>query len=261
MNGIDVQELAGRLEHIESIALLPAVDSTNFLARRVISECLENEVPLPSAAIIALEQTAGQGRESRAWHSPAGRGIWCTLLHTRPLAELSLLPLELASAVARFLRDEYRIDAQIKWPNDVLVEGRKIAGTLIEARSREDQAFVAIGIGLNVLPLGKGAPPEAISIAEATSTIVDLPGAITAFLVALDSALFRPFARETILDEWRALTLHREGDRVGFAMKGERIEGTWRGIDENGHARIEVEGNERLVSAGDLILLDQTRPE
>lgn len=258
MNGIDVQELAGRLEHIESIALLPAVDSTNFLARRIISECLENEVPLPSAAIIALEQTAGQGRESRAWHSPAGRGIWSTILHTRPIAELSLLPLELASAIARFLRDEYQIDAHIKWPNDVLVDGRKIAGTLIEARSREDQAFVAIGIGLNVLPLGKGAPPESISIAEATSSIVDLPGAIARFLVSLDAALFRPFSRETILDEWRALTVHRDGDRVGFVMRGERIEGAWRGIDENGHARIEVEGSERLVSAGDLILLDQT---
>ncbi|MFN2239193.1 MAG: biotin--[acetyl-CoA-carboxylase] ligase [Thermoanaerobaculia bacterium] len=257
MNGIDVQELAARLEHIESIALLPVVGSTNSLARRVIAECLENEVPLPSAAIIALEQTAGQGRESRAWHSPAGRGIWCTILHTRPLAELSLLPLELATGIARFLRHEYSIDAHIKWPNDVLVDGRKIAGTLIEARSREDQAFVAIGIGLNVLPLGKGAPPEAISIAEATSSIVDLPGAIAAFLVSLDTALFRPFARDTILDEWRALTLHRDGDRVGFVMQGEKIEGTWRGIDENGHARIEVEGDERLVPAGDLVLLDQ----
>jgi BirA family transcriptional regulator, biotin operon repressor / biotin---[acetyl-CoA-carboxylase] ligase len=258
MNGIDVQELAARLEHIESIALLPVVGSTNLLARRVIAECLENELSLPAAAIIALEQTAGQGRESRAWHSPPGRGIWTTILHARPLAELSLLPLELASAIAQFLRDEYRIDAHIKWPNDVLVDGRKIAGTLIEARSREDQGFVAIGIGLNVLPLGKGAPPEAISIAEATSSIVDLPGAIQGFLGAMDEALFRPFDRDSILDRWRGLTIHRDGDRVGFTMHGEKIDGTWRGIDENGHARIEVEGNERRVSAGDLILLDQS---
>jgi BirA family transcriptional regulator, biotin operon repressor / biotin---[acetyl-CoA-carboxylase] ligase len=257
MNGIDVQDLAARLEHIESIALLPIVGSTNLLARRVITECLENEVALPSAAIVALEQTGGQGRESRAWHSPPGRGIWSTILHTRLLTELSLLPLELASAIARFLRDQYRIDAHIKWPNDVLVEGRKIAGTLIEARSREDQAFLAIGIGLNVLPLGKGAPPEAISIAEATSSIVDLPSAIQGFLGAMDEALFRAFDRDSILAEWRALTMHRDGDRVGFVLHGEKIEGTWRGIDENGHARIEVEGNQRLVSAGDLILLDQ----
>ncbi|MFN2442241.1 MAG: biotin--[acetyl-CoA-carboxylase] ligase [Thermoanaerobaculia bacterium] len=256
MNGIDVQELASRLENIESIALLPVVGSTNVLARRVIGECIENELPLPSAAIIALEQTAGQGRDSRSWHSPPGRGIWASILHARPLTELPLLPLELACAITRFLRDVYGIEAHIKWPNDVLVDRRKIAGTLIEARSREDQGFVAIGIGLNVLPLGKGAPPEAISIAEATSSIVDLPTAIEGFLGAMDAALFRPFDRDSTLEQWRGLTIHRDGDRVGFTMHGERIEGFWGGIDANGHARILIDGRERLISAGDLVVLD-----
>jgi BirA family biotin operon repressor/biotin-[acetyl-CoA-carboxylase] ligase len=254
---MDVEALTRRLERIESVALLGRADSTNLLARRVLNECVENRLALPSAIIFALEQTAGLGRSGRSWFSPAGRGIWATTLHTRSAAELPLLPLQVAVVVARFLRDAFRLDARIKWPNDVFVGGGKLAGILIEARAQNGSALVLIGTGINVLPLGAGAPPDTTSVAEATKNAVDLEEAIEGFAAAIDRELFRPYDPPQILAEWRELTLHREGDRIAFALGSERIEGTWAGIDDLGRAQIRTAGAIRQISAGDLILFHQ----
>lgn len=251
---VDVEALTKRLERIESVALLTSADSTNLLARRVLGECLENRLSLPSAIIIALEQTAGLGRSGRSWYSPAGRGIWATTLHTRSASELPLLPLEVAVAVARFARDHFGVDARIKWPNDILVDSSKIAGILIEARAQNGNALVLIGTGINVLPLGAGAPPQTSSLAEAAKGKVDLGDAIEKFVQAIDRDLFRPYDPSAILAAWRELTIHREGDRVAFALGNERIDGTWVGIDDLGRARIRAGTEVRLISAGDLIL-------
>ncbi|HSN69630.1 MAG TPA: biotin--[acetyl-CoA-carboxylase] ligase [Thermoanaerobaculia bacterium] len=251
---VDVRSLTDRLERIESVALLARAESTNLLGRRVLQECVENRLALPSAIIIALEQTGGRGRSGRTWYSPEGRGIWATTLHTREARELPLLPLQVAVSIARFARDGFGVDARIKWPNDILVDGAKLAGILIEARAQNGQALVLIGTGINVLPLGEGAPPDAGSIAEAAKTRVDLGAAIERFVEAIDRDLFRPYDPQAILGAWRTLTLHRDGDRIAFALGSERIEGTWAGIDDTGRARIRIDGEVREISAGDLII-------
>src|SRR5439155_15991438 len=140
--------LVERLKTIESLALIPRVASTNLIARRIVAECIENELSLPRAMIIAGEQFAGMGRNARAWSSPAGKGIHATTLISRPSSELPLVPLEIANIVATYLRDTFSIDARIKWPNDILVEARKIAGILIEARVQDDRAYLIIGTGI-----------------------------------------------------------------------------------------------------------------
>lgn len=251
---VDVRALTNRLERIESVALLARADSTNLLARRVLNECIENRLNLPSAIIIALEQTAGLGRSGRSWYSPAGRGIWATTLHTREARELPLLPLQVAVAVARFARVQFGIDARIKWPNDIVVDSSKLAGILIEARAHNGNALVLIGTGINVLPLGKDAPPQTSSLAEAANREIDLGEAIEKFVEAIDRELFRPYDPDAILAAWRELTIHREGDRIAFALGSERIDGVWDGIDDFGRARIRVGDQVREISAGDLIL-------
>lgn len=256
---VDVRALADRLERIESVALLASAESTNLLARRVLNECIENRLALPSAIIIALEQTAGLGRSGRSWYSPRGRGIWATTLHTRDARELPLLPLQVAVAIARFARDRYGVEARIKWPNDILVGTSKLAGVLIEARAQNGLALVLIGTGINVLPLGDDAPPDTSSIAEAAGGSVDLDGAIESFVEAIDRELFRPYEPATILAAWRELTVHRDGDRIAFALGTERIEGTWAGIDDLGRARIRVGDAVREISAGDLIVVHASR--
>lgn len=261
MNLPDVRALTDRLEAIESVAVMSSAGSTNAIGRRVMGECIENERPLPSAAIIALEQTMGRGRGERAWYSPAGKGIWATILHTRKASELALLPLEVATAIVTLLDERFGVEARIKWPNDVLVNGKKIAGILIEARAREADAFVVIGTGINVRPLGSEGPPGSTSIEETSPSPIALESAIEAFVETMDRELFRPYDPKRILDRWRELTAHREGDRVGFASGGETIEGTWKGIDEAGRARIAIGAGTRLFAAGDLIQFESSQTE
>ena len=92
--------IVSRLRTIESLAVIPRVASTNLIARRIVTECIENELSLPQAMIIAREQFAGRGRNDRSWSSPPGKGIYATTLLSRPLRELPLVPLAIAKPAA-----------------------------------------------------------------------------------------------------------------------------------------------------------------
>ena len=247
--------IVSRLRTIESIAVIGRVASTNLIARRVMAECIDNELSLPQAMIIAGEQFAGRGRNDRQWSSPAGKGIYATTLLTRAAHELSLVPLEMANVVASFLRETFGIDARIKWPNDVLVGGRKIAGILIEARVQDDRAYLLVGTGVNVEPYEDDARPNAISISEVTSR--DFRGihdATLAFIEHMDARLAQPFDAAQVLSEWRALSIHNAGDRIHCVLGDRTINGIWSGIDEQGRALIRDAGRTMTVSAGDILL-------
>src|SRR5258706_16373866 len=77
---IDTRRIVPRLTTLESIAVIPRVASTNLVARRIVNECIENELSLPKAIIIAGEQFAGRGRNTRQWSSPAGKSNYATTL-------------------------------------------------------------------------------------------------------------------------------------------------------------------------------------
>ena len=96
---IDTRALAARLTTLESVAVIPRVASTNLVARRIVTECIENELSLPQAIIVAGEQFAGRGRNQRSWSSPRGKGIYATTMLMRPVADLGVLPLAIANIV------------------------------------------------------------------------------------------------------------------------------------------------------------------
>ncbi|HSP17071.1 MAG TPA: biotin--[acetyl-CoA-carboxylase] ligase [Thermoanaerobaculia bacterium] len=252
---IDTRALAGRLHTLESVAIIARVSSTNLVARRILDECLDNELSLPQAIIVAGEQFAGRGRNERRWSSPAGKGIYATTLLTRPASELALVPLEMANAIATFLRERFDIAAGIKWPNDVLVNGKKIAGILIEARVQESRVHLLIGIGINVEPMEGDDRPNATSIREtAAGGFSGVEDATVAFIEHLDARLSRRVDRREVLDEWRRLTIHKEGDRISSVIGVRTISGTWRGIDDHGRALIRTDTEVIPVSAGDIIV-------
>lgn len=252
---LDTRSIVAGLKAIESLAVIPRVASTNLIARRIVGECIENELSLPCAMILAGEQYAGIGRNARTWSSPAGKGIYATTLHTRPAHELPLIPLEMANIVAAYLRDVFGLDARIKWPNDILVGGRKIAGILIEARMNEDSALILIGTGVNVEPVNDETRPNSIAIAEASPrNFTGIHDAIVAFIEHIDARLSLPFEHDRVLREWRSLAIHRSGDRISCTIGERVVSGTWGGIDEHGRAIIRSGAEEIVVSAGDLIL-------
>jgi len=253
---IDTRTVVHRLNAIESLAVIPRVASTNLIARRIVSECIENELSLPQAMIIAGEQFAGRGRNERRWSSPAGKGIYATTLITRPLRELPLVPLAIANIVASYLRDTYAIDARIKWPNDILVGTKKIAGILIEARVQDDRVFLLIGTGINVEPVKDDTRPNAIAISEAsTRSFTGIQDATLAFVEHMDEQLSRPLEHDAVLAQWRALSIHHPGDRIHCVIGEKTVNGTWARIDEDGRAVLNTSEGVIAVSAGDLLLV------
>jgi BirA family transcriptional regulator, biotin operon repressor / biotin---[acetyl-CoA-carboxylase] ligase len=245
-----------RLRTIESIAVLSRVASTNLIARRVMTECIDNELSLPQAMILAEEQFAGRGRNDRQWSSPAGKGIYATTLLTRGVHELSLVPLEMANIVASYLRETFGIDARIKWPNDVLVGGKKIAGILIEARVQDDRAFLLIGTGVNVEPYADDARPNAVSVSEVSARdFRGLHEATLSFIEHVDARLARALVHGEVLAEWRALSIHNDGDRIHCILGDRTVDGIWCGIDEQGRALIKDGGKTLAISAGDILLV------
>ena len=173
----------------------------------------------------------------------------------RPAEELPMVPLEVANIVASYLRETFGIDARIKWPNDILVGCRKIAGILIEARIHDDRAYLLIGIGVNVEPADGDDRPNSVTIAEVSKReIGGIDVATKAFIEHVDARLSHSFDRDRVLDEWRRFSVHARGDRVSCDLGTRIVSGAWAGIDEHGRALLLADEGTITVSAGDLVL-------
>lgn len=137
---------------LRHLTVCDEVDSTNLALQRLAPDSQH------AHALVADRQTAGRGRRGRAWHSPSGCNIYLSLgwRFAGPIAGLTQLPLAVAVSAVRALRRAGVRDCGIKWPNDVLVAGRKLAGILVELRRAGDDEVLAImGVGVNLgMPAG-----------------------------------------------------------------------------------------------------------
>ena len=254
-----------------NLAVLRSVGSTNALARRVVEEYHDEQESPPPAALVAFEQTAGRGRHGAAWASPAADGAWVTLL--QPLGgpqELPLLPLCVPVALADVL-DRHLPAAspcRIKWPNDLLVDGRKIGGVLLDAITGADEATgaAAIGFGINYSQDeaaldGLAGERGATSLALAADG--DLPP-LAELTWELIEAVLGELGREAdparAVERYRERSVHRRGDRLSCKLPDGRLEGAFLGFDERGFLRLELTagaagrrpGDEVLVTAGEV---------
>jgi BirA family biotin operon repressor/biotin-[acetyl-CoA-carboxylase] ligase len=217
-------------------------DSTNTRARELAEAGAAH-----GTVVTAGEQSEGRGRQGRAWTAPAGKGLLYSAI-LRPLDERHLLlPLAVPIAVceaAESLRPD--IACQIKWPNDVWLEERKLAGILIEARPQDGWAVIGVGLNLSV-------EPDEFP-AELRWPAISLGGDVSAEEArhALDSALERWVAEDAgaILSEWRARD----------ALRGRKIawddgSGVADGVDERGNLLVVVAGGDRVaLGAGEVHL-------
>jgi BirA family transcriptional regulator, biotin operon repressor / biotin---[acetyl-CoA-carboxylase] ligase len=206
--------------------------------------------------LVAETQTAGRGRLGRSWSSPPRAALACSVLFrpvtVRPAAR-AWLPLLTGMAVAAVLRDAAGVSASLKWPNDVLVAGRKIAGILAEAHG---DAIVA-GVGLNVTLAAAELPvPTATSLLLEDAACLDREQLLAAVLTELASRYTawtaRPDAaalREEYL-RW-SVTVGREV-RVELPG-GARLTGTATDVDETGRLAVRTGSGTTLVGAGDVM--------
>lgn len=189
--------------------------------------------------VTAAAQTAGRGRQGRVWSAPPGRALLLSLVVRDPPP---LLPLAAGVAVAETVGDE----ARLKWPNDVQVDGRKVAGILAEGRLQEGWAVV--GIGLNVAVELSDLPPE---LHETAGTLGRSPDELEAVLETLLGHLAVRIAdpAPAVLAAWRERDALR-GRPVHWAGGS----GIAAGIDEEGSLLVETADGETALAAGEVHL-------
>jgi BirA family biotin operon repressor/biotin-[acetyl-CoA-carboxylase] ligase len=189
--------------------------------------------------ITAGVQTAGRGRQGRTWVAPAGRALLCSIVIRDPPR---LLPLAAGVAVAEIAGPS----AEIKWPNDVLLDGRKVAGILVEGRPQEHWAV--LGIGLNVALRAEDFPPD---LQQSAGTLGREPPEIEPTLDALLRGLERWVAAEpqAVLEALRA-----RDALLGRDVRWAAGRGRGAGIDGDGRLVVETDAGRVPLEAGEVHL-------
>ena len=214
--------------------------------------------------LIADAQTRGRGRVGRAWASPAGVNLYCSVLlrPELPPAEVPLLTLVTGVAVAEAIEDDCD-GVSIKWPNDVLLKGRKVAGILLEMDT-SSAPFVVVGIGVNINAQEADFPPEVRKIATsmllATGREHDRAAVAARLLSALD-ARYEMHLRDglaVLLPAWSERDALR-GRRVQIRVGDSTIEGTAAGLAANGRLQIDTRSGRREIGAGEVSVIDGYR--
>jgi BirA family biotin operon repressor/biotin-[acetyl-CoA-carboxylase] ligase len=213
--------------------------------------------------IVAREQTAGRGRLDRSWHSRKDAGIYFSII-LRPEFETNywpLLALMAALAVVDALLKSCAVRADIKWPNDVCVNERKVCGILAETTETRAGPAAVIGIGINLT--NESLPVDLITFATSIEQITGRPPDTATLLTELLKALAEryealqtPGGREHTIREWCAHSTYAFGRRVRVSFDSESFVGVTRGLDGDGALRVETaDGKLRLVRAGDVTAL------
>jgi BirA family biotin operon repressor/biotin-[acetyl-CoA-carboxylase] ligase len=209
-------------------------------------------------AVLAEEQTAGRGRLGRAWVSPAGKNLYVTLVMRPPAPKLRVLSIVSPLAIAEAL-EPIGLAPRLKWPNDVLVGGRKIAGILIETELSGDAVkYALVGIGLNV-NFDVEAAPEIAAIATSVRRELGRDASREELLAALLNAFEARYEQALVDDDavfkaWRS-RLDTLGRRVRATL-GERVEeGVAEDVDAEGNLLVRRDdGSLAVVEAGDVTL-------
>jgi BirA family transcriptional regulator, biotin operon repressor / biotin---[acetyl-CoA-carboxylase] ligase len=241
------------------ILYLPQTDSTNLQARRRAFAGAEE-----GSVVLADSQWAGKGRLSREWQSPEGVNLYFSLVLRPPLPPVAApqIPLVAGIAAARGISRATGLDARIKWPNDVLVEGRKAAGILTEMEAEGGEIrFVIVGIGVNVNWRRSDMP----SFLRETATSLREEGGKEFSRSRVAGEIFEAFEREygLFLREGFSAGIRGEWNRLSWInrkrVKATSAEKTWEGLalglDEDGALLLEDEqGRVHRFIAGDVSL-------
>jgi len=239
-----------------SIVRCGRVDSTQAIVFALAAEGAPDRT-----VVVADSQTAGRGRRGRVWHDEPRASLLASILLRPRLApaQLSTLSLTAGVAVVEALASATRLAPRLKWPNDVLVDGRKLAGILLESRlgsagpaaSAAPASIVALGIGINLAQ--RAFPPElaahATSVRLAGGGDVDRDALLGVLLESLDRWRGRletdGFA--PVRMRWRALA-----DTLGRTVSVDGVTGVAVDVDDDGALLVDEGGRRRRVIAGDV---------
>lgn len=248
--GLDTQIIGKEMKYF------PSVDSTNHVAKALAYHGAEE-----GTIVVAEEQESGKGRLDRNFYSPRGKGIWFSVIlrpkflpHDAPKFTL-MAAVAVAEAMARF-----NLKAQIKWPNDIMFEGRKLVGILTEITGELARiTYMVIGIGINVNMSRADFPEELQSVAASLSEMngkdLSRVEVFRAVLEEFDKLYLEVDAEgfDKVIDRWKKynVTLGKNV-RVISASDGESFTGKALDLNQDGALVVETPQGQRAVYAGDV---------
>ena len=231
---------------IADIQLMQSTASTN-------SELLASDIHLGRAKVCMAEfQSAGRGRRGNEWESAPYRNIMLSVswgFESWPHS-ISALGLAIGLVVTEYLNNEYQLEARIKWPNDILIDGSKLAGILIDVSGEASGACqVVVGLGLNVHQPNWTKELEypwldlhSLGLEVDRNELVSgLISVITALLMTYAETGFAP-----MVDRWNKLSSY-SGYRIKVFNDSQSIEGLMLGVDKNGGLKVRADDGERLI--------------
>lgn len=253
---------AQRIRQIQPMSAAPVLvqhitDSTNLQLMQMLNNTIP---PLKATVVVAEAQTAGRGRRGRPWYSPYGSNLYFSYYWRLEQGVQAAMGLSLVAgcALCSLLRRDYKVNAQLKWPNDIYIDGRKIAGVLVELAGQADAACnVIIGIGLNIAlpdtalkyidqPYADLTHSSAEPI-DRNNLIVQLQSELTMALNTFELDGFKPF--QQIFNQYDVFA-SRLVNLSGTATAS----GICRGVDENGAVLLECAGKLQAFYGGELTL-------
>lgn len=236
----------------ERVDVFPELSSTMDVMR----ERAESGAP-EGTVVVSERQLRGRGRRGRTWSSPVG-GAWLSLLlrpeeERRPVSSLSVLS---AVGTARALHEAYGVPITVKWPNDLLINRRKLGGILIDlASSGESLTRAIVGVGINV----NNEPPEripSISLSEALGRPVELEACVASILrgIAHWYGTFLTEGFDVVRGEWERLSAVDVGEEIWVVRQDERYEARVRGLSKLGELLVERDGRTESLVAEEVTL-------
>ncbi len=236
-------------------------ESTNMTA-----ETLANQGAAEGTVVVAEHQTKGRGRLGRTWFSPGGEGIYVSVIlrPSIPPNDAPKLTLMASVAVAEAIRTCAPVEASIKWPNDIMIGGRKVAGILTEMSTDMDRIhYVIIGMGININNPSENFPYEireiATSLFSETGKIFSRAEILRKCLESLERyyETFKEKGFLPIMKRWEELT-EMMGATIRVDAIGNTYSGTFKGINEDGFLvmRDSYGGVKRIIS-GDVSIVNR----
>ena len=247
-----------RFQRIANVLLLERTASTNDVARALVERMVAEDTELLPTCVAARRQTAGKGRSGRSWETSGEGAVAVSLVAPWPEGPGRIrVPVATGIVLARSLSAAFGIDLRLKWPNDLLSRGKKVAGILVEGRTLPDgTGYVVVGVGLNAgttrAELDALALPGATSLAlegvEPALLARDLP--LVAVLEALDASLAAEV--DDLPSAFAGATVHRPGDALEVRDGEKVVRGRYVGLTRDGLLRLETDGGVTELISGDV---------
>lgn len=233
----------------KQILTYTSVSSTNDTAK-----LLAVEGAAEGTVVVAETQTSGKGRQGKKWVSPAGQGLWMSVIlrPTLKVGDMPLVALAAAVAVERAIARASGLQAGIKWPNDVVIGGKKLAGILVEMQSAKDKVnYMILGVGTNLELKHSDLPSELVdritSVHAAGGGLISREEYLVELIEELDKVYLQLCAGEfdLVLKAWRqkAVTL---GSKVRAEGPNQLIYGIATDIDQTGALLVTTEDGQQV---------------